>query len=124
MPTEREISLDLLLADPAAAIEVSTEQAAVLLGRLSRVQTALETRAQADGVTVGPGRVQHSSVPRAATWGPDDLLTIDEAAAVLRVSPRWLYRHAKTLPFARKLSRKMLRFSRAGISRWLATKRP
>ncbi len=53
-----------------------------------------------------------------------DLLTVDEAAALLRVSPRWLYRHAKTLPFARKLSRKVLRFSRAGIARYLATKRP
>ena len=53
-----------------------------------------------------------------------DLLVIDEAAALLRVSPRWLYRHAKHLPFARKLSRKVLRFSRAGITRWLATRRP
>jgi predicted DNA-binding transcriptional regulator AlpA len=59
-----------------------------------------------------------------AAWSQDDLLTVSEAAAALRLSPRWLYRHAKTLPFARKLSRKVLRFSRAGIARWLATKRP
>jgi excisionase family DNA binding protein len=54
--------------------------------------------------------------------GHDDLLTVDEAAEVLRVSPRWLYRHARHLPFTRKLSRKVLRFSRSGINRWLATK--
>jgi predicted DNA-binding transcriptional regulator AlpA len=59
----------------------------------------------------------------ALAWSEDDLLTIDEAAAKLRVSPRWLYRHAKTLPFSRKLSRKVLRFSRTGIARWLATRR-
>jgi hypothetical protein len=52
-----------------------------------------------------------------------DLLTVAEAAELLRVSPRWLYRQAKNLPFARKLSRKVLRFSRSGIIRWLATKR-
>ncbi|MBI1797869.1 MAG: helix-turn-helix domain-containing protein [Candidatus Eisenbacteria bacterium] len=52
-----------------------------------------------------------------------DLLSVAEAAALLGVTPRWLYRHARTLPFTRKLSRKCLRFSRAGIERWLATKR-
>ena len=52
-----------------------------------------------------------------------DLLTVVEAAALLGVSARWLYRHAKDLPFARKLSRKCLRFSRTGIARWLATRR-
>lgn len=124
MPTEREISLDLLLADPEAAVGVSTEQATMLLSRLSRLQATLLARADAGGVAVGQGRIQQSSVSPAAAWDPDDLLTIDEAAALLRVSPRWLYRHAKKLPFARKLSRKVLRFSRAGISRWLATKRP
>ena len=59
----------------------------------------------------------------APAWSTDDLLTIDEVAARLRLSPRWLYRHAKTLPFSRKLSRKVLRFSRAGLERWLARQR-
>ena len=60
----------------------------------------------------------------AAARSPADLMTVHEAAEVLSLSPRWLYRHAKTLPFTRKLSRKVLRFSRAGLHRWLATKRP
>ena len=59
-----------------------------------------------------------------SAWSAADLLTADEAAAELKVKRRWLYRHVKTLPFARKLSRKVLRFSRIGIHRWLATKRP
>ena len=66
-----------------------------------------------------------TSVPQpGSAWGPDDLLTPEEAAAALRVSRRWLYRHAKQLPFARKLSPKVLRFSRSGMARWMATKRP
>ena len=70
-----------------------------------------------------PPRPALALVSTAPAWSEDDLLTIDEAAARLRVSPRWLYRHAKTLPFSRKLSRKVLRFSRAGLARWLATRR-
>ena len=70
-----------------------------------------------------PARPAVALVSTAPAWSEEDLLTIDEAAARLRVSPRWLYRHAKTLPFSRKLSRKVLRFSRLGMARWLATRR-
>ena len=70
-----------------------------------------------------PHRPTTDPASTAPAWSADNLLTIDEAAAMLRVSPRWLYRHATTLPFSRKLSRKVLRFSRAGIARWLATRR-
>jgi predicted DNA-binding transcriptional regulator AlpA len=53
----------------------------------------------------------------------DRLLTADEAAEMLSVSPDWLYRHAKKLPFARKLAPKVLRFSYQGIVKWLATRK-
>ena len=127
MSTDRQISLDVLLADPAAAIEVTSEQAAALLARLGRVQAMLMQRVAAEGVSVAPMDAPSSPVAPATTqhaWGAADLITIDEAAALLRVPRRWLYRNVRALPFARKLSRKVLRFSRAGISRWLATKRP
>ena len=52
------------------------------------------------------------------------LLTPEETAAVLRVSLRWVYRHWKALPFARKLGPKVLRFDRAGLDRWVMSKRP
>ena len=127
MPTERQVSLEVLLADPAGAIEVSTEQAIALLARLSRVQAVLLNRAMTEEVNIGeePGPPSPASSPSIVTpaRSPDELLTVDQAAAVLNVSPRWLYRHAKTLPFAHKLSRKVLRFSRSGITRWLASRR-
>jgi len=77
-----------------------------------------------DGGAVVPITTSAATPPSGLAWGPDDLLTVEEAAAALRVSPRWLYRHAKQLPFARKLSPKVLRFSRSGMARWMATKRP
>jgi predicted DNA-binding transcriptional regulator AlpA len=54
----------------------------------------------------------------------DRLLNIDEAAARLRVTPNWLYRHRHTLPFTRKLGRRSLRFSEQGLQKYLAVKRP
>jgi predicted DNA-binding transcriptional regulator AlpA len=53
----------------------------------------------------------------------DRLLDVTEAARLLDVRPRWLYDHAKTLPFTRKLGGRTLRFSEAGLRRWLERKR-
>lgn len=53
----------------------------------------------------------------------DRLLTPTQAAELLTVTPRWLYRHAKRLPFTRRLSRKALRFSEAGLLRYRDAKR-
>jgi excisionase family DNA binding protein len=100
-----------LVEDPTKLSAITPEQERDLLAVL---------RAVVGGVPAGP--LPAPTVVTSA-WSEADLLTVDEAAAQLRVSPRWLYRHAKTLPFARKLSRKVLRFSRSGITRWLATKR-
>ena len=53
----------------------------------------------------------------------DSLLDAEEAAKTLAVSPDWLYRNAKRLPFTRKLGPKMLRFSYQGIQKYLATRK-
>lgn len=50
----------------------------------------------------------------------DRLLTVEEAAAALSVTSDWLYRRSKSLPFARHLSRKQLRFSEQGLHKWAA----
>jgi len=52
----------------------------------------------------------------------DYSLGIAEAAKMLKVSRDWLYKHYKTLPFARKLGSKMLRFSHQGIQAYLKIK--
>jgi len=52
----------------------------------------------------------------------DYSLRIAEAAKMLKVSRDWLYKHYKTLPFARKLGSKMLIFSHQGIQVYLKRK--
>ena len=53
----------------------------------------------------------------------DALLTPEEAAAIIGVDTKWLYRHSKQLPFTRRLSRKKIRFNEPGLRRWLAPRK-
>ena len=54
----------------------------------------------------------------------DTPLTAEQAAALIGVSRRWIYRNAARLPFTRRISRKTLRFSEAGLHRWIAAIKP
>lgn len=47
----------------------------------------------------------------------------DLAERIPGYTKRWFYRHAATLPFVRRLSRKRLVFSLPGAQRYLAAKR-
>ena len=49
----------------------------------------------------------------------DRLLDTEEASKVLQVSPDWLYRNSRKLPFTRRLGPKALRFSYRGIQTWI-----
>ena|SRR2546422_4848186 len=51
----------------------------------------------------------------------DDLLTVEEAAALLKTDKRWIYRHAGDLG-AVHLTRRKLRIPRAGIERFVKRK--
>jgi predicted DNA-binding transcriptional regulator AlpA len=53
----------------------------------------------------------------------DRLLNAEEASLLICVSKDWLYRHARQLPFTRKLGPKMLRFSYQGIQKYLANRK-
>jgi hypothetical protein len=53
----------------------------------------------------------------------EELLTAEQAATILSVSPDWMYRHAPGLPFTKRLSRKALRFSKRGLLRWRELRR-
>jgi len=66
-------------------------------------------------------RAELEALERRLARGQDpQLLTTDEVAARLNVSRRWVYHHSKRWPFTRRLSRKVLRFSKAGFEKWLA----
>lgn len=49
----------------------------------------------------------------------DRLLKPEDAATLLEVEVRWLYRHHKEFTFTRKLSRKVLRFHEAGLREYI-----
>jgi predicted DNA-binding transcriptional regulator AlpA len=49
---------------------------------------------------------------------------VREAARLLAMSPGWVYRNAGRLPFTRRVGTRSLRFSVAGIRRYLASRRP
>jgi predicted DNA-binding transcriptional regulator AlpA len=115
MSTELGVLLRQLIADPSRLDEVSPEHQAAIIASL-RAAIAVAPRPPAEPPDTSPAR-------GVTAWSLGDVLLIDEAAEMLRVSRRWLYRHWKTLPYARKLSRKMLRFSRSGITRSLVSKR-
>ncbi len=66
-------------------------------------------------------RIENTGVSAAEK---DTLLSVEQAATLIGVSRRWLCRHAAKLPFTRRISRKNLRFSEAGLRRWLAAKKP
>ena len=87
---------------PALVAEVASEQAA-----LSAIQGALTVR-----LLVTPGA--HDS----GTDG-DRLLTAEEVAHVLGVTKRWVQRRARRLPFARHISVRSVRYSEAGLKRWM-----
>jgi len=50
----------------------------------------------------------------------DESLTIEEAAALLRRSTKWMYRHRDRLPFVKKIGPRSYLVSRPSLNRWLA----
>jgi hypothetical protein len=102
---------EFVLPDPALVPE---ERIAPMLAQLAAIQAALAARLILDCRTAEPSQ---------SVQPEEELLTAEKAAALLNVSADWMYRHASSLPFSKRLSRKALRFSRAGLIRWRAGRR-
>jgi predicted DNA-binding transcriptional regulator AlpA len=93
-------------------------------------QTTPKTGASLDStllvtMTVGQLRDLVRAEIQAARTGQQDAerwMDAKEAAELLSMSEDWLYRHAKTLPFTRKLGHKMLRFSYQGLVKYMETR--
>lgn len=109
-------NLATLAADPSRLESVTPEALPELIGEAEALRARLWARLQAASITA-PAAVA-AEKPAA-----DVLLTVDEAAARLGVNKRWMYRHAETLPFTRKLTEGTLRFSSRGLERWKESRR-
>jgi predicted DNA-binding transcriptional regulator AlpA len=97
-----------LVADPRRAFELSAAEAAALLIELASLQAAVAARL---------------STNAAASPASDRLLTAEEVAERLQRSVDWVYRQAKHWPFTRRLTRRTVRFSEAGLQRFLGQRR-
>jgi excisionase family DNA binding protein len=88
----------IILPDPT---DIALDRIAPMMAQMAAIQLSLATRL----VAASTERPQSDA---------DSLLTIEEAAARLKCSADWLYRHAKRLPFTVRMGRN-LRFSERGI---------
>ncbi len=111
-------SLDDLARDVTRARGLSAEVRGELIARAAAVTAALAAPMIAEPE---PGRTARREQQ---TPSEDKMLTVDEGAAILRCSPRWIYRHADQLPFVHRLSRKSLLCSESGLRKWLAAHKP
>ena len=95
-----------LLGDPARISALPRDAIAELRGQIAKLDTLLLSRLLT-GEQPQPG------------FDGDRLLTAAEAAQKLGATEDWLYRHANTLPFAVRVGKKHLRFSEAGMDRYI-----
>jgi predicted DNA-binding transcriptional regulator AlpA len=68
-------------------------------------------------------RIISEEIKKLSGNGADEWFDTERAAEFLGVSTEWIYRNRKRLPFARKVGRKMVRFSVAGMRKWMESGR-
>ena len=106
-------SLDEIARDPRCAAALGRPVLNALLMRNAVAQSVIVAQLS---------QIEAAEQP-AATTQEDKMLTVDEAAVMLRRSRQWIYRNAPRLPFVKRISRKSLLCSEAGIRRWLASRK-
>jgi hypothetical protein len=117
--------LDELADNPELAASLTKVQCALLLARGEKVHATICVRARC---LMGPQRVtgesgKVSSDRESGSAVTDRWLTPDEAAEITRQSRAAIYRLARRWPFAKRVSRKRLLVSQAGLNKWLAALR-
>jgi excisionase family DNA binding protein len=98
---------DLLSRIETEGRDLSREQIPSALGELERVKASLAVRLMA---------------PASPASEPDRLLTVEEAADRLGLAIDTLYRKAKAFPFAVRLPGRQVRFSAAGIEKFIRSR--
>jgi hypothetical protein len=99
-------SLDALARDPSTAIGLPPSALAALQAQIAAAQGAI-----AAAMSYAPTQTARAAVT-------DRTLDADQIAAELGQSRRWVFRNVKRLPFVRRISRKALAGSEAGLRRW------
>jgi hypothetical protein len=92
--------------------EVSPDQIPAAIAQLAAAQSTLAARMMVAAAKSTKRQEEETN------W-----LSVEEAAAKIGRSPRWFYRKAKSLPFLKRLSRKVLLVSEAGMMRWVESQK-
>jgi hypothetical protein len=101
-------TLDAIARDPALAAALSARDRGALIVQAAAVLAAL-------GATIRTAREDDE---------PDTLLTVEQAASRLALSPDYLYRHARQFPFlVRPNGARAIRFSAHGVARYIEEQR-
>jgi len=100
-------SLDALARDPSTAIGLPPSALAALQAQIAAAQGAI-----AAAMSYAPTQTARAEAVA------DRTLDADQIAAELGHSRRWVFRNAGKLPFVRRVSRKSLVGSEAGLRRW------
>jgi hypothetical protein len=101
-----------LLDHPELITSIPPDTIPAMLGDIEAVRIRLLARFITSHTPATP--------PDEKALSTDRLLKPAEAAALMGVTVRWLHQHRRAFPFARKLSRRVLRFDEGGLRRWLA----
>ena len=113
------VSLAALKEHPETASSVPPQIIPALVAELASEQVTLSAL---QGLLTA--RLLHAQSPTGGGACEEDrLMTADEVAATLGVPKRWVQRRARRLPFARLISAHAVRYSAAGLRRWLEHRR-
>jgi hypothetical protein len=115
-------TLDQLARDPSAALGLPSSALAALQAQCAAEQARLAAAQGALAAAMckmGSSNVREPDPAALEPWMDAEKL----AERIPGYTKRWLYRHAATLPFARRLSRKRLVFSLPGAQRYLAVRK-
>jgi predicted DNA-binding transcriptional regulator AlpA len=112
-------SVASLVANPSSVSEIPLSRIPALVAELASEQSALS--ALQGALTT---RLLVSQANAAAQPEPTDrLMTAEEVATTLGVTKRWVQRRARRLPFARRISDHAIRYSEAGLKRWMSNRK-
>jgi predicted DNA-binding transcriptional regulator AlpA len=103
-----------LLGDARRVDELTQAEAASVLVELASLQAVVAAR-----LRTAPGSALAEVVPPEG----DRLLTAEDLAERFGRSVAWVYRQAKHWNFTRRVTRRTVRFSEAGLQRFLAQRR-
>lgn len=106
-----EIEIANYLAQHSLVAELNPEQLASLIGQLEQLKAIAWARLVSIPTTTKGAKPEPIA---------DRLLTIAEAATLLRKTPEYIYRNKARLPFVKRIALRSYICSEAEIHRWLA----